>query len=406
MPRTPLSGRGSRLVGGVGPAPRHVGYVRTDAAAAALALVGALVLAAALVAFQGSAGSAYDFAAYFHAAQRLTAGQSLYQAVTQQGPFAPGPAGLYLYPPPMAVLLRAIVPLGATAAALVWQALHIAALVLACAVLPVPRWVRLATFGVAGLSLPVLLDLNLGNVSLFVLLTGAVAWRTAAEVGGPTGSGRERRTPILGTARPGWSVGAGVLVALAIAVRPEVGILLLWWAWRRQWAPLLAAIVAGLALAIGSTLVAGIDVWQAYGRLLLDLRSAGTASSDVGFATVAARLGLPEPLTTFLFVAGAVLAMAAVLAMGRREREAGLVTVMTATLLVVPLLWPHYLVLLLLPGALLAAHGHPWGLVLPLLAWLPGPALPLLAVLGCWAPLLVRRTAAPQREAPSSHAGA
>ena len=388
MPRTPLSGGGSRLVGAVAPALRHPEFSRTDAAAGALALVGAVVLAAALVAFQGSAGSAYDFAAYFHAAQRLTAGQSLYQAVTQQGPFAPGPAGLYLYPPPLAVLLRAIVPLGATAAALVWQALHVAALVLACAVLPVPRRVRLATFGVAGLSLPVLLDLNLGNVSLFVLLAGAVAWRAAAEVGGPRESGRERRTPILGTARRAWAVGAGVLVALAIAVRPEVGILLLWWAGRRQWVPLLAAGVAGLALAIGSTLVAGIDVWQAYGRLLLDLRSAGTASSDVGLATLAAQAGFAEPLPTLAFALGAVLALAAVLAGSRRDGESGLVAAMVATLLVVPLLWPHYLTLLILPAALLASRGRAWGLALPLLAWLPGPALPLLALVGCWVPML------------------
>jgi len=45
-------------------------------------------------------------------------------------------------------------------------------------------------------------------------------------------------------------------------------------------------------------------------------------------------------------------------------------------------------VLLVLPAALLAARGRPWGLALPLLAWLPGPILPLVALGGCWAPLL------------------
>ena len=365
-----------------------------DALATALALVGALVLAAALVAFQGSRGAAYDFSAYFDAAQRLASGRPLYQAVTQQGPFAPGPGGLYLYPPPLAVLLLAVVPLGATVAATVWQAFHLVALVAACAILPVARWVRLASFGVAALSLPVLLDLNLGNVSLLVLVAGSAAWRAAAA----------RRMAGGAVDRWTWAAVAGILAALAIAVRPEVGILLLWWAWRREWTALGAAVAGGLALAVGSALVAGIGAWGAYLRLLLDLRGAGTASSDVGLTAVAARLGLAEPLTTGLFVAGAALALAAVLIVGRRDREAGVVVMMLATLLVVPLLWPHYLVLLLLPAALLAAGGRPWGLALPLLAWLPGPVLPLLAVAACWIPLLGRRALTPRPEPASAHA--
>ncbi|MGC8634306.1 MAG: glycosyltransferase family 87 protein [Candidatus Limnocylindrales bacterium] len=384
---TPSPADGSRLARGVGAAPPGA-FVRADAAAWALALVGAATLVAALVAFQGSRGAGYDFSAYFDAARRLAAGQPLYQGITQHGPFAPGPAGLYLYPPPLAVLLLALVPLGSTAAAWAWQALHVVALVGSCAILPASRRVRLASFGVAALSLPTLLDLNLGNVSLLVLLAGAVAWR--ASTGSATaGDPRGRATPMLGAGRRAWAMAAGILLALAIAVRPEVGILLLWWAWRREWAPLGATLVVGLVLAAGSALVAGIGAWQGYLRLLVDLRGAGTASSDVGLTTLAARLGLADPLATLLFFAGALLALAAVVAVGRRDPEAGLVSVVTGTLLVVPLLWPHYLVLLLLPGALLAGRGRPWGLALPWLAWLPGPVLPLLALAGCWAPLLV-----------------
>ncbi len=368
VPRTSMPGGGSRLVGGVGPAPRHVGFVRTDAVAWALALVGALVLAAALVAFQGSAGSAYDFAAYFHAAQRLTAGQPLYQAVTQQGPFAPGPGGLYLYPPPLAVLLLALVPLSSAWAATAWEALHVAALVAACAILPVSRWVRLASFGIACLSLPTLLDLNLGNVSLFVLLAGAAAWRWSV--------------------RPLGGALAGAAAALAIAVRPQVAILLAWWALRRRVAPITGAAVLGAVLLAGSALVTGGGAWLDYARLLLNLRGAGTASSDVGLATLAARAGFAEPLPELAFTLGAVLALAAVVAASRRDAESGLVAAIVATLLVVPLLWPHYLTLLILPGALLAARGRPWAVALPLLAWLPGPVLPLVALAGCWAPLL------------------
>ena len=51
------------------------------------------------------------------------------------------------------------------------------------------------------------------------------------------------------------------------------------------------------------------------------------------------------------------------------------------------MLCPRYLVLLVLPGALLAARGRSWGLALPLLVCLPGPILPPVALAGCWAPV-------------------
>lgn len=374
--------RGSRLSGAVGAALRRPGFVRAEAAAWALALVGAVVLLAAILVFQGSRGSGYDFAAYDAAARRLAAGQPLYQSQTQGGPFAPGPGGLYLYPPPLAVLLLALVPLIPAWAAAAWEALHVVALVAGCAILPASRAVRLAAFGIACLSLPTLLDLNLGNVSLFVLLAGAAAWRWSV--------------------RPLGGALAGAATALAIAVRPQVAILLAWWALRRRAAPIAGAAVLGAVLLAGSALVTGGGAWLDYVRLLLNLRGAGTASSDVGLATLAARAGLAEPLPTVVFALGAVLAVAAVVAASRRDAESGLVAALLATLLVVPLLWPHYLTLLILPAALLASRGRPWGLVLPLLAWLPGPLLPLVALAGCWAPLL---SASGGRVRPPQEAG-
>ena len=381
-PGTPDPAGGSRLAGGVGAALQRPGFIRAEAAAWALALVGAVVLVAAIVVFQGSRGSGYDFAAYDAAARRLAAGQPLYQAQTQGGPFAPGPGGLYLYPPPLAVLLLALVPLSPAWAAAAWEALHVVALVAACAILPVSRAVRLAAFGIAGLSLPTLLDLNLGNVSLFVLLAAAAAWRWSV--------------------RPPGGALAGAATALVIAVRPPVAILLAWWAVRRRAAPIAGAAVMGVVLVAGTAAVAGGGAWLDYARLLLNLRGAGTASSDVGLATVVARGGFAEPLPTLAFALGAVLALAALITASRRDAESGLVAAIVASLLVVPLLWPHYLTLMILPAALLASRGRPWGLALPLLAWLPGPLLPLVALAGCWSPLL---GAAGSRARPPQDAG-
>jgi hypothetical protein len=52
----------------------------------------------------------------------------------------------------------------------------------------------------------------------------------------------------------------------------------------------------------------------------------------------------------------------------------------TASVLTAPFLHPHYLVMLLLPAALLADRGRYWGLVLPLLGWLPSELLPLVVL--------------------------
>jgi hypothetical protein len=79
------------------------------------------------------------------------------------------------------------------------------------------------------------------------------------------------------------------------------------------------------------------------------------------------------------------------------------VVALTAPLIVAPFFHPHYLVILLLPAALLAARGRWWGLALPLLAWLPDPFLPLVALVGVAAPLFAgKQAAAAAAPAPST----
>ena len=53
--------------------------------------------------FLSSMGWGFDFQAYLAAAQRLARGDPIYQQYSLDGPFRPGPYGLYLYSPPFAV---------------------------------------------------------------------------------------------------------------------------------------------------------------------------------------------------------------------------------------------------------------------------------------------------------------
>ena len=72
----------------------------------------------------------------------------------------------------------------------------------------------------------------------------------------------------------------------------------------------------------------------------------------------------------------------------RRDADTAFVVTAVATLLTAPFLHPHYLVILLLPAALLFDRLSPAAIAIPLAGWLPGPLLPL-AVLAVLALLLL-----------------
>jgi hypothetical protein len=114
---------------------------------------------------------------------------------------------------------------------------------------------------------------------------------------------------------------------------------------------------------------------------------------NVDLGSVAAAIGLPPPIPTAAYLVGVAIGIGVILVAVRRDASAGYVATVGASLLLAPLLWAHYLVSLLLPAALLADRGRRWGLLLPLLGWLPEPLLPLVAVAGALLPLLVARSA-------------
>ena len=340
-------------------------------AALALALLGALFLVAAAVSFQGSAGRAYDLAAYLDAAGRIAAGGTPYQPETLAGPFFPGPGGLYLYAPPLAVLLVPLASLPTGLAALIWTALHVAALATACLLMPVPGWIRAASFALGAFSVPILLDLNLGNVSTFVLLASVVAWRWREE---PLGS---------------------LALAAALLVRPPMAAVGGVWLLRRRWRALAWTIGGVLAAVALSLPIVGVDGYLDYLTVVRNVGSFTGVARNVDAASAALLLGLPQLVAGLLLAAGVALAVAAIVVASRRDAETAVVVAVGAALLLSPLLWAHYLAVLLVPAAFLATRGHTWGLLLPLLGWLPEPALPLAAVAATLTPLLAPPLASP-----------
>ncbi|HKZ91771.1 MAG TPA: glycosyltransferase 87 family protein [Candidatus Limnocylindrales bacterium] len=335
------------------------------ALAIGLALVGLLWLMAGLVALPGSVSWGYDYRAYVDAAVRLGETGTMYQAETLAGPYRPGPFGLYMYAPPLGVALLPMKELDLGTGAAAWYLLHVLALALACAILPIRVTLRLACFGVAALGYAVSRDAALGNVSTLLLLPLAVAWRWLDQ---PIGS---------------------IAQALAISVRPTLGILLAWQLLRRRWRAVAWTLGAGLALIALTLPFVGIRGYADYLTVLRNLSGVSGVERNVDLSSTALALGWGEQAATGLLLAGYGVAIGAIVLSLRRDREVGFVVTVSASLLLSPLLWDHYLAMLVLPAALLAERGRPIALGLPLLSWLPSELLPFVAlaatVLPFWA---------------------
>ena len=291
-----------------------------------LAVVGGLWLAAAFAFFPAGEGWGYDYRAYADAAERLGQTGTLYQPETLDGPYRPGPYGLYMYAPPLGVAVAPLASLGLDAAVNLWFLLHVVALAAAAALLPVQTRVRLAIFGVAALSLAVARDFALGNVSTLLLLPLAAAWRWLDR---PAGS---------------------IAQALAISVRPMLGVLLVWQLLRRQWRAVAWTIGAGLVLIALTLPFVGISGYLDYLSVMRNLGGVTGVEFNYDLSSVALELGLDESLGPLALLAGYALAIGAIALSLRRDRELGFVVTATASLLLSPLLWDHYLAMLVLPA--------------------------------------------------------
>ncbi|MEP7379047.1 MAG: glycosyltransferase family 87 protein [Chloroflexota bacterium] len=319
-----------------------------------LATGGLLVLGLATWSWIGRSPSwAYDFHAYWEAALRLVSTGSPYTVETLAGPFrlAPpfrlGPDELFMYSPVLALLLVPLTAFGESVAVVFWLALRVAALAMTCSLMPIPRRLRLAVFGVAALSVPVLRDLELGNVSLIVTLLAVVIWRWLDR-------------PV-----------AGIALALSLTVRPTMVLIGAWWLLRGLWRPIAWSAGAGVVVVLASLLWLRSEAWLQYPTVLGHVRDVMGVPNNVDLGSAVLLVGGPPWLAQIALYGGYLIALGAVLLSLRRDRELSYVVTLMATLLLSPLLWDHYLTNLLVPAAFLAARGRWWGLALPLLCWTP-----------------------------------
>ena len=150
------------------------------------------------------------------------------------------------------------------------------------------------------------------------------------------------------------------------------------------------AVAAGLVIILISLPAVGIGSYRDYLRVLTNVSEVTGVPNNLDLGSTFLRFGLGPTVATVALLSGYAVAIVAVIWALRRDAEVGFMVTLGASLLLAPLLWDHYLVNLLLPAAFLAQRGRPWALALPLLAWLPAPALPFLALAATLLPFLAR----------------
>jgi hypothetical protein len=184
---------------------------------------------------------------------------------------------------------------------------------------------------------PTFSALGFGTIGPLLLLAAAASWRL-------------RRSP--------WS---GVLLALAAAAKLFMWPLLIWLLLTRRFRASVAA---------AGTLGVLIAVWAATNRDGLARYPATLRALERGHPSSYSprslwlALGLPGAQ----FVAVAIALVGVVLIARARDDKAGFAAAIAVSLLATPLLWLHYLVLLLIPLALYRPRlSWPW--LLPLALW-------------------------------------
>ena len=305
----------------------------------------------------------YDAAAYLQAADRLLAGRPLYDATVE---VAVG-FGVYLYPPPFALVAVPFTLLPAPLGLWAWLAAMVAAFLAGTALLPVRVGVRWWIVLLAALSFPFLYAVKLGQVGPLLYLAFAIGWRWIDRAGA-----------------------TGLVVAAGALTKLQPGLLFGWMVATRRWRALAVGLAAVVLAAAVMTVVAGPAVWADYVALLGRINKPVTTPQNLTVGAIAYRAGASVDAATLVqWVSVAAALAVACFAWLRRDGATGFIVGVVASQLLSPVLWSHYAILLLLPVALLLQRRQWWAIAIPLATWLPWDvAYPAVFAAGLIGPIL------------------
>ena len=277
----------------------------------------------------------FDFAIFLGAGEAIGHGESPY--VDPDVAISEGEPAPYAYPPLLALLVTPVTLLpekvaGSSAPGMLITLFLIACTAAALFVLGVTDW---RCYPVALLYPPVLENVEYGAIGPILVFLVALGWRYRDRV-------------------PGGGAAVGCGVALKVFLWP----LVVWLAATRRWKAAAAATAVAVGLALGSWAVIGFRGLADYPTLLRRLAEVEAENSYSTFAVLRA-LDVPEFTSRVLIALGCAALLALAWRAGRapdleaeeRDRRS-LTLVLAAGLVLTPILWLHYLVLLVVPIAL------------------------------------------------------
>ena len=277
--------------------------------------------------------------AYLPAAEAVLDGESPYPALDD--PILEDQKG-YVYPPQLLLALVPLTPVPVDVAALLVAVGLLALLGLTLRVLGI-RDVR--CYAAALLWVPAVSGVLLANVSIPLALAVAVAWRYRDSVW-----------------QPAWALG------LAVSAKFLMWPLLVWTVATRRLRATALALVIGVAVTFGAWAAIGFDGLAGYPDLLRRL-SEIQAERSYSLVGVAATAGLGDAVGEALTVlVGGGLLVGCVLFARRGDDPRSFTCAVAATLALSPIVWLHYLVVLLVPMAIARPRFSALWL-LPVLLW-------------------------------------
>jgi hypothetical protein len=319
--------------------------------------------------------------AYLPAADAVLAGESPYPELDD--PILEDQKG-YVYPPQLVVALLPLTALPVDVVALLVAIGMLALVGLTLWILDI-RDVR--CYATAFLWMPAASGVLLANVSIPLALAVALVWRYRDAVWPPA-----------------------VALGLAVSAKLLLWPMFVWMLATRRLRTTVWAVLIGLGVTLAAWAAIGFAGFGSYPDLVRRLSEIQSENS-YSIVGMAATLGLSEAVGQILTLAAGVGLLAGCVVFARRDDEVRSFTcAVVATLALSPIVWLHYLVVLLVPLAIARPRFSPiW--LLPVLLWIsprPGYAegfatfLPALATAILLAVLLARpRAGGAVAEAPA-----
>ena len=315
-----------------------------------------LVVCALVVITHGRHGS--DFSTFYDAGRAVLHGHSPYPTLASLPNSADRLFAPYVYPPVAAYSMVPLSVLPFAAAAIVFFLLNLAAVGLALRLLGVSDW---RCYSVAFATAPVYAAAGVGTISPLLLLGVAAAWRY-----------RDR------------AVAVGLLVAYVLTAKVFLWPLWLWLVRTRRFAAAGVAAGAATTAVVASWAAIGFGGLAEYPRLLARMTQLEGPRSYSLYALFRS-LGAGHGAAQAVVYGVALCALVAAVLFVRGDRE-WLVATLGLALVATPILWPHYLVLLFVPVALMRRQlSHLWIALLVLwpdaAGWSAGNPLKILGLL-------------------------